>query len=173
MVSSFVPSPLQDKLMSLRIQQDEKFHSFLKGIGLRPLARKEAAQALTQMRERSQGVATSEGSLLQLAYQETRESVTFFARDLANRVVDGERPLYVTTFLRASQIKRTLVDTDASTSILSLHIKCLRHSTRKNHLRATSSGKDRIVAAMHSGTCILGFESRTHQGKYSYACKGW
>ena len=137
------------------------------------MARKEAAQALTRMRERSQGVATSEGSLLQLAYQETRESVTFFARDLANRVVDGERPLYVTTFLRASQIKRTLVDTDASTSILSLHIKCLRHSTRKNHLRATSSGKDRVVAIVYFGACIFGFKGGIYQGTHLYARNGW
>ena len=52
-----------------------------------------------------------------MAYQEIRESVTFSTRDLANRVVDGERPLYVTTFLRASQIKRALVDNGASTNI--------------------------------------------------------
>ena len=37
---------LQDEEMTLRIQWDDKVHSFLKGIGLRPLARKEAAQAL-------------------------------------------------------------------------------------------------------------------------------
>ena len=43
--------------------------------------------------------------------------MTFSARDLANRVVDGERPLYVTTFLGASQIKRALVNIDASTNI--------------------------------------------------------
>ena len=106
------------------------------------------------MRERSQGVATYEGSLLQVAYQETKESVTFFVRDLVNRVVDGERPLYVTTFLRASQIKRTLVDTDTSTNILSLHIKCLGHSMRKNHLRA----KDRVVAIVYFEACIFGFK---------------
>ena len=125
------------------------------------------------MRERSQGVATSEGSLLQVAYQETKESVTFFVRDLANRVVDGERPLYVTTFLRASQIKRTLVDIDASTNILSLHIKCLGHSTRKNHLRATSSGKDRVVAIVYFGACIFGFKGGIYQGTHPYACNGW
>ena len=65
-------------------------------------------------------MAASEESLLHVAYQETRESMTFFARDLANRVVDGEIPLYVTAFLGASQIKRALVDTGASTNILHL-----------------------------------------------------
>lgn len=39
--------PLHNEEMSLRIQQDDKVHSLLKGIGLRPLARREAAQALT------------------------------------------------------------------------------------------------------------------------------
>lgn len=55
-----------------------------------------------------------------MAYQETRESLTFSARDLANRAMDGERPLYVTAFLGASQIKRGLVDIGASTNILPL-----------------------------------------------------
>nr|POE50900.1 hypothetical protein CFP56_31905 [Quercus suber] len=45
--SSFAPPPLQDEKMALRIQQDDKVHSFLEGIGLRPFVRKEAAQALT------------------------------------------------------------------------------------------------------------------------------
>ena len=45
---------------------------------------------------------------------------TFSNRDLANRVVDRYRPLYLTAFLRASLIKRALVDTDASTNILPL-----------------------------------------------------
>ena len=39
--SSTLP-PLQDEEMSLRIQQDDKVYSFLKGIGLRPLARRKA-----------------------------------------------------------------------------------------------------------------------------------
>ena len=52
--------------------------------------------------------------------QETKESVTFSSRDLANRDVDSERPLYVTTFLGTSQIKKALVDTSASTNILPL-----------------------------------------------------
>ena len=55
-----------------------------------------------------------------MAYQEAKDSITFSNRDLANRVVDGNRPLYLTTFLGASQIKRALVDTSASTNILSL-----------------------------------------------------
>jgi len=55
-----------------------------------------------------------------VAYQETRELVTFSPRDLTNRSVDGKRPLYVTAFLGASQIKRALVDTGASTNILPL-----------------------------------------------------
>ena len=71
------------------------------------------------MVERSQGTAASEGSLLQVAYQETREAVTS-ARDLANQAMDGKRPLYVTTFLGASQIKSALVDTGAFTNFLPL-----------------------------------------------------
>ena len=70
--------------------------------------------------ERSQGAVASWGSKLQVAYQETKESVTFSPRDLANKALDGERPLYVTAFLGASQIKRVLVDTSASTNILPL-----------------------------------------------------
>ena len=55
-----------------------------------------------------------------ITMQETKESVTFSSRDLANRDMDSERPLYVTTFLGASQIRRALVDTSASTNILPL-----------------------------------------------------
>ena len=55
-----------------------------------------------------------------MAYQEAKDSITFSNRDLANRVVDGNRPLYLTTFLGASPIKRALVDTGASTNILPL-----------------------------------------------------
>ena len=55
-----------------------------------------------------------------MAYQEAKDSITFSNRDLANRVVDGNRPLYLTTFLGASQIKKALVDTSASTNILPL-----------------------------------------------------
>ena len=46
--------------------------------------------------------------------------MTFSARDLANRAVHGERPLYVTAFLGASPIKRALVNTSASNNILPL-----------------------------------------------------
>ena len=84
------------------------------------MARREVAQALAQVVEGSQGEITFEGSVLQVSYQEIRESVTFFTRDLANRAVDGERPLYVIAFLGTSHIKRALVDTDASTNILPL-----------------------------------------------------
>jgi len=58
--------------------------------------------------------------VLQVSYQEIRESMTFSTRDLANRAVDGERPLYVTALLEAFQIKKALVDTSASTNILPL-----------------------------------------------------
>ena len=106
--------------MRMRIQQDDNIHSFLEGIGLRPLARREVAQALTRVMERIQEVATSEGSLMQVAYQEARDSITFSNRDLANWVVNGDRPLYLTAFLGAFQIKRALVDIGASTNILPL-----------------------------------------------------
>ena len=41
--SSATALSLQDEEMALRIQQDDKVHSFLEGIGLKPLARKEVA----------------------------------------------------------------------------------------------------------------------------------
>ena len=44
--------------------------------------------------------------------------MTFSTRDLVNRAMDGKQPLYVTSFLGASQIKRALIDTGASTNIL-------------------------------------------------------
>ena len=75
--------------MVLRIQQDDKIHSFLEGIGFRPLARREATKALTRVMERNEEVAASEGCLMQVAYQKARDSITFSNRDLANRVVDG------------------------------------------------------------------------------------
>ena len=50
---SAAPVPLQDEEMMLRIQQDDKVHAFLERMGLRPLARREAAQALTRVVERS------------------------------------------------------------------------------------------------------------------------
>ena len=40
--------------------------------------------------------------MLQVAYQETKELVIFSPKDLANKVVDGERSLYITAFLGAS-----------------------------------------------------------------------
>ena len=36
--SSITPAPLQDEEMTFRIQQDDKVHIFLEGMGLRPLA---------------------------------------------------------------------------------------------------------------------------------------
>ena len=79
--------------MVTRIQQDDKIYSFLEGISLRPLARKEAIQALTRMMERNYEVAAFEGSLMQVACQEANDSITFSNKDLANRVVDGDRPV--------------------------------------------------------------------------------
>ena len=61
-----------------------------------------------------------EESLMQAAYQEAKNSVTFSSKDLANQVVNGDRPLYLIDILGASQIKRALVDTGASTNILPL-----------------------------------------------------
>ena len=55
-----------------------------------------------------------------MAYQQVKDLITFSNRDLANRVVDGNRPLYLTAFLGASQIKKALVDTGTSTNILPL-----------------------------------------------------
>ena len=66
------------------------------------MARREAARTLTRVMERNHEVATVEGSLMQVAYQEVKDSVTFSNKDLVNRVVDGNRPLYVTAFLGAS-----------------------------------------------------------------------
>ena len=52
--------------------------------------------------ERNHKVEAVEGSLMHVAYQEAKDSVTFSSKDLANRVVDGDRPLYITIFLGAS-----------------------------------------------------------------------
>jgi len=52
-------------------------------------------------------------------------------------------------------------------------IGCLGYSTRKNHLRATSSGRDEGITVMHFGACVLGFEGKAYQGTYSCACNGW
>ena len=61
--------------------------------------------------ERNHEVAAVEGSLMQVAYQEVNDLVTFSNKDLVNQVVDGNRPLYVIAFLGVSQIKRALIDT--------------------------------------------------------------
>ena len=84
------------------------------------MARREVAQALTRVMERNHEVAAVEGSLMQAAYQEVNDLVTFSNKYLVNRVVDGNKPLYGIAFLGASQIKRELVDTGASTNILPL-----------------------------------------------------
>nr|POE82167.1 hypothetical protein CFP56_77439 [Quercus suber] len=118
--SSSTPLPLVDEEMVTRILQEDKIQAFLEGIRLRPMARREVAQALTGVMERNHEVAAVEGSLMQVAYQEAKDSVTFSSKDLANQVVDGDRPLYPTDFLGASRIKRELVDTDTSTNILPL-----------------------------------------------------
>ena len=65
-------------------------------------------------------MAAVEGSLMQVAYQEAKDSVTFSNKDLVNRAVDDDRALYVTAFLGASQTKRALIDTGASINILPL-----------------------------------------------------
>lgn len=46
--------------------------------------------------------------------------MTFSPKDLANRTVDGKRPLHVIAFLGASEIKKALIDTGASTNIIPL-----------------------------------------------------
>ena len=117
--SSTLP-PLVDEEKVMRIQQEDKIHSFLEGIGLRPLVRREAAQTLTRVMERNHEVAVVEGSLMQVAYQEAKDSVTFSNKDLVNQGVDGDKNLYVIAFLGVSRIKRALVDTIASTNILPL-----------------------------------------------------
>jgi len=70
--------------------------------------------------ERNHEMATVKGSLMQVAYQEAKDLVTFYNKDLVNRTVDGDKPLYVTAFVGASPIKRALVDIGASTNILPL-----------------------------------------------------
>ena len=84
------------------------------------MARREAAQALTKAMEMNHEVAAVEESLMQVAYQEVKDSVTFSNKDLVNQVVNADRPLYVTAFLGTSQIKRALIDIGASTNILPL-----------------------------------------------------
>ena len=116
--SSSAPPPLVGEEKVMRIQQEDKIHSFLEGIGLRPMVRREAAKTLTKVMERNHEVAVVEGSLMQVAYQEAKDSVTFSNKDLVNQGVD--KNLYVIAFLGVSRIKRALVDTVASTNILPL-----------------------------------------------------
>ena len=73
---------------------------------------------MTRVMERNHEVAAVEGSLMQVAYQEANDLVTFSNKDLVNQVVDDDGPLYVTAFLGASRIKKALIDTSASTNIL-------------------------------------------------------
>ena len=47
--SSSTPLLLPDEEMVMIIQQRDKMHSFLEGIGLKPLARREATQALLSL----------------------------------------------------------------------------------------------------------------------------
>lgn len=51
--SNVAPAPLQDEEITLRVQQDDKVHAFFEGMDLRPLARRDAAQALTRVMEMS------------------------------------------------------------------------------------------------------------------------
>ena len=88
--SSSAPPSLVEEMIA-RIQQKDKIHSFLKGIGLRSMARREATRALTRVMERNHEVAAVEGSLVQVAYQEAKDSVTFSNKDLVNRTVDNDR----------------------------------------------------------------------------------
>ena len=118
--SSLAPPPLVDEEKVMRIQQKDKIHSFLEGIGLRPMVRREVAQTLTKVMNRNHEVAVVEGSLMQVAYQEAKDLVTFSNKDLVNQGINGDMNLYVISFLGASQIKRELVDTGASTNILPL-----------------------------------------------------
>ena len=48
------------------------------------MARREAAQALTRVMERNHEVVAVEGSLMQVAYQEENDSVSFSNKDLIN-----------------------------------------------------------------------------------------
>ena len=84
------------------------------------MARREVAQALTGVMERNHKVATVEWGLMQMAYQEAKDSVTFSNKDLVNWIVDNDRPLHVTAFVGASRIKRALMDIGVSTNILPL-----------------------------------------------------
>ena len=82
--SSSASPPLVDEELVMRIQQEDKIHSFLEGIGLRPMVRREATQALTKVMERNHEVVAVEVSLMQVAYQEAKDSITFSNKDLLN-----------------------------------------------------------------------------------------
>ena len=82
--SSSASPPLVDEELVMRIQQEDKIHSILEGIGLRSMVRREAAQALTKVMERNHEVVAVEVSLMQVAYQEAKDSVTFSNKDLSN-----------------------------------------------------------------------------------------
>nr|POE82380.1 hypothetical protein CFP56_68724 [Quercus suber] len=54
--SNLAPPPLVDEEMVMRIQQEDKIHAFLEGIGLKLMARRKATQALTRVMERNHEV---------------------------------------------------------------------------------------------------------------------
>ena len=164
------PPPLVDEEMVTRIQQQDKIHSFLEGIDLRPMARRKAAQALTRVMARNHYVVVVDGSLMQVAYQEAKDSVTFSNKDLVNRVVDGDRPLYVTTFLGASRIKRASVDTGASTNILPL--PTFDALQGKNYSEATTGSRNRSLTADYSWVRVFGSYGWTNSSAHSFACNG-
>ena len=63
------------------------------------MVRREAAKTLTRVMERNHEVAVVKGSLMQVAYQEAKDSITFSNKDLVNRVIDSDKSLYVIAFL--------------------------------------------------------------------------
>lgn len=73
--SNLAPLPLQYEEMIFRIQKGDKIHSFLKGIGLRPLAKREAAQTLTRVMERNKEVKASKEILMHVVYQKAKDSI--------------------------------------------------------------------------------------------------
>ena len=48
------------------------------------MARREVARTLTRVMERNHEVVAVEGSLMQVAYQEVKDSITFSNKDLVN-----------------------------------------------------------------------------------------
>ncbi|XP_050242111.1 uncharacterized protein LOC126691074 [Quercus robur] len=59
--SNSTSPPLVDEEMVTTIQHEDKIHSFLEGIGHRPMAKRDTAQALTRVMERNYEVAAVEG----------------------------------------------------------------------------------------------------------------